>query len=491
MSYLSTIDSLYRVVLLTGLILSAILLYNNLVLYRRKLTDSLSLMLLSVTVMCLFEIVWEVCDGHLELSVFSYIGACGYAISFLLFGAMFNYFFLEQFELAPQRRWQINLFYVAPIGIFSLLCLTTPWTRLLFWVDQNGILQEMILFSTLFYGILMAYLLGALLPAFYYAFIARHKNPLRAKMAESMIVFGIMGPAFFVLQMVVLGDSNSDYLALSPACILALVYLSTNVNTHLLMETQAKVEAAQADLRIASKIQMNALPSPAPEFESHPEIRLRAAMNTAREVGGDFYDYFAIGDDKLCFVIADVSGKGTPAALFMMTVKTMIRDYALTKGSTAEIFDEVNQRLCENNKEGMFATAWIGILDTRTKILQYTNAGHNYPLITRGEKPCERLKKNHGLFLGGLDDTIYGQSEMQLGKGDRLLLYTDGVTEAHNPEGKLYGLERLAGVLDETPSESGEDVLVHIIKDVSAFSNGSPQFDDMTMMLLTMAGEGR
>ena len=286
MSYLSTIDSLYRVVLLTGLILSAILLYNNLVLYRRKLTDSLSLMLLSVTVMCLFEIVWEVCDGHLELSVFSYIGACGYAISFLLFGTMFNYFFLEQFELAPQRRWQINLFYVAPIGIFSLLCLTTPWTRLLFWVDQNGILQEMILFSTLFYGILMAYLLGALLPAFYYAFIARRKNPLRAKMAESMIVFGIMGPAFFVLQMLVLGNSNSDYLALSPACILALVYLSTNVNTHLLMDTQAKVEAVEADLRIAARIQMNALPSPAPEFESHPEIRQWEEISTTTSRSG-------------------------------------------------------------------------------------------------------------------------------------------------------------------------------------------------------------
>ena len=250
-----------------------------------------------------------------------------------------------------------------------------------------------------------------------------------------------------------------------------------------LTESSARIGA---ELEMAEKIQKDMLPSIFPTFSESEVFDLYASMTPAREVGGDFYDFFMIDDDRLALVIADVSGKGIPAAMFMMTAKTVIKDYALTTEDTAEIFNIVNNRLCENNEAGMFATAWIGILNLKTLVLQYTNAGHNYPLIQRCGKPSELLKDKHGLFLGCMDGIVYKKSEITLSKGDRLLLYTDGITESHSKEGELYGEERLISVLDDISAQSGESALQSILKDVGRFSKGEDQFDDITMSVLTI-----
>lgn len=241
-----------------------------------------------------------------------------------------------------------------------------------------------------------------------------------------------------------------------------------------------------AELEMAEKIQKDMLPSIFPTFSEKEEFDLYASMTTAREVGGDFYDFFMIDENHLCFLIADVSGKGIPAAMFMMTAKTMIKDYALTRTNTSEIFTEVNERLCENNEAGMFATAWIGILDLKTRILQFTNAGHNFPIIQKKGMPCEALEKKHGLFLAGMEGVVYRQDEMQLNPGDRILLYTDGVTESHNPKKELFGEERLMNILNRTDGEKGETVLSGILNEVKTFEAGVEQFDDITMSILTL-----
>ena len=176
-----------------------------------------------------------------------------------------------------------------PNIVFSLLCVTTPWTKLVFWVNENGAVQEMILFETLFNGLLLTYLFSALVPAIYYAVKDRNRKTVKGEIAKSMIIFGIITPLFYMMEIPVIGDPDSDYLPLSLACAVAMVYLSTNVSTHLLLKTQAKVAATEADLRFASSIQTDALPPVAPEFSSHPNLLLRASMNTAREVGGDFF----------------------------------------------------------------------------------------------------------------------------------------------------------------------------------------------------------
>ena len=241
-----------------------------------------------------------------------------------------------------------------------------------------------------------------------------------------------------------------------------------------------------AELEMAEKIQKDMLPNIFPTFSEKKEFDLFASMTTAREVGGDFYDFFMIDENRLCIVIADVSGKGIPAAMFMMTAKTMIKDYALTTEDTADIFTTVNDRLCDNNDAGMFATAWIGILDLRTMILQFTNAGHNFPIIQKKGMPCEMLEKKHGLFLAGMEDIVYRQDEIQLSSGDRILLYTDGVTEAHNSQKELFGEERLMNILNHTNDKKGETVLSEILNQVETFAADTEQFDDITMLILTI-----
>ncbi len=245
-------------------------------------------------------------------------------------------------------------------------------------------------------------------------------------------------------------------------------------------------EKAEKELQMATRIQLDALPTTAPDFSDFPDLNLRGSMNTAKEVGGDFYDYFPIDENRLCFLIADVSGKGIPAALFMMTAKTMIKDYALNLDTTSKIYTAVNARLCESNEANMFATSWIGIVDKRTMTLQYTNAGHNYPVLQHKGQPCEMIKKNHGLFLGGMEFMRYRQDEIQLEPGDRLLLYTDGVVEAHNRDNVLYGDDRLMSMVDSTRDLPGEQVLERIFADVNEHAAEVPQFDDITMVVLSI-----
>lgn len=478
-------DRLFLEILFVAAILMSVLFINNIFLYKQKVKDSISLMLISGIVTCVLEILWVVVDRNPALKVLAYLCVSGYCTAFVLFSALLNRYLLARMGIHPGKAW--NIFgYVVPVAAIVLLCLTTAWTQLLFWVDESGFVHTMVFFDTFFQGIVYLYMFTPLVIALYFLTLGKNKRPAGGEIPVSLFVFGVMAPVLYGLELLLLGDGMNAYENTSLPISLALVYLVTNVSTHHALDTQAKMEAVKTDLRIASKIQADALPPTAPEFAEHLDLNLRCSMKTAKEVGGDFYDYFPIDENRICFLIADVSGKGTPAALFMMTAKTMIKDYALTKDSTAEIFTAVNARLSENNEAGMFATAWIGILDTRTKILQYTNAGHNYPVLQRKDQPCEELKKVHGLFLAGMEFTRYKQSELQLASGDRLLLYTDGVVEAHDRDKGLYGMERLEQVLESTRDCPGEQTLERIFSDVNDFAVGVPQFDDITMVVLTM-----
>lgn len=478
-------DRLFLKLLFVAVVLLVVLFVNNIFLYKQKITDLISLMLISGIVMCVFEFLWTAVDGRPQLKVLAYISACGYCLAFVIFAAYLNLYLIRRFGIRPKKIWLI-VGYGVPVAILALLSITTPWTRLLFFVGEDGVVQMRILFDTFFQGLVYLYVFSPLFIAAYFLTLGKHKRPAEGEIPASLFVFGAMVPIIYWIQLLILGEGADVYVETALPVSLALVYLITNVSTHTVLDTRAKVEAVETDLRIASKIQADALPPAAPEFAAHSQLELRCSMHTAREVGGDFYDYFPIDGNRICFLIADVSGKGTPAALFMMTAKTMIKDYALTHDTTSEIFTAVNARLCENNDEGMFATAWIGILDTRTMILQYTNAGHNYPILQRRGQACELIKTVHGMFLAGMDFTKYRQSEIQLAPGDRLLLYTDGVTEAHNRENALYGTDRLEKILENAKDAPGEELLESIFDDINLFAEGTPQFDDITMVVLTI-----
>lgn len=299
-----------------------------------------------------------------------------------------------------------------------------------------------------------------------------------------MIIFVVTALGIYHYQEFILVSITESYMSMPIALSVPLVLLTTDLNVLSLLKEEKKNAAVGADLETARKIQMDALPVNYPAYQDHPDISLTAYIRTAKEVGGDFYDYFPVDKTRVCFLIADVSGKGIPAALFMMTVKTMIKDHAMSSRDTSEIFTTVNRMICESNTSGMFATAWIGIIDTAEMTLQYTNAAHNYPLYAPGGENYDIIKNKHGLFIAGMDDTVYGHSELKLNTGDRLFLYTDGITEAHNEKGKLYGIERLREVLGRQNGRFTKDNMESIVADVDEFAGDEPQFDDMTMIMV-------
>ncbi|MDY3909249.1 MAG: PP2C family protein-serine/threonine phosphatase [Eubacterium sp.] len=245
----------------------------------------------------------------------------------------------------------------------------------------------------------------------------------------------------------------------------------------------AEKERINAELTLASDIQAHMLPCIFPAFPEYTEFDVYATMTPAKEVGGDFYDLFMIDDMHLAVVMADVSGKGVPAALFMVIAKTLINNYAQMGKEAGEVFTIVNRLLCEGNDAGLFVTAWMGILELTTGKLTYVNAGHNPPLLKQGE--CfEYLKCRAGFVLAGLDSVKYRQNELYMKPGDRLFLYTDGVTEATDVDDQLYGEERLNDFMNRHIKDSARDVLHSLKKDIDDFAGQAPQFDDITMLML-------
>ena len=244
-----------------------------------------------------------------------------------------------------------------------------------------------------------------------------------------------------------------------------------------------------SELDLATSIQANMLPRIFPPFPDHAEFDIYAVMQPAKEVGGDFYDFFMTDDTHIACVIADVSGKGVPAALFMVTAKTLIKDHTQLGLEPAEVFTRVNKELCEGNEAGLFVTGWMGILDIRTGQLRFVNAGHNPPLLfTDGS--YRYLTSAPGFVLAGLETVKYRQSEITVRPGDRLFLYTDGVTEAMDPAKKLYGTERLLDFLESHPDDPIQEVIPLLRGDIDAFTGDAEQFDDITMLLLEYRSAG-
>ena len=259
--------------------------------------------------------------------------------------------------------------------------------------------------------------------------------------------------------------------------------LSDDINSTVATLKRYIAEAAariDKELEYAKQIQLSALPTNFPEVEDY---NVFAQMIAAKEVGGDFYDFYKINDNTVAFLVADVSGKGIPAAMFMMTAKTIIKDLAESGMAVNEIFTKANQKLCENNESGMFVTAWMGILDVSTGNLKFANAGHNPPLLKHADGTFEYLKTRAGFVLAGMEGVRYRVNEIMLNAGDRIFLYTDGVTEATNENNVLYGEDRLLSFMNKNLELGSTKLLPKLKKDIDKFVGEAPQFDDITMLM--------
>lgn len=213
-------------------------------------------------------------------------------------------------------------------------------------------------------------------------------------------------------------------------------------------------------------------------------------MTPAKEVGGDFYDFFMVDERHIAIVMADVSGKGVPAALFMVIGKTLIKDHTQPGRDLGEVFTEVNNILCESNDNGMFITAFEGVLDLVTGEFRYVNAGHEKPFIYRKNGEYEAYETAAGFVLAGLEDIVYQEQKIKLSIGDKIFQYTDGVTEAVNKDKKLYGMDRLRQALNEKCSGCSPEETLRLVKeDIDAFVGDNDQFDDITMLCLEYTGK--
>ena len=268
----------------------------------------------------------------------------------------------------------------------------------------------------------------------------------------------------------------------------AMKKMERDINDYILnlARITAEKEPIGAELSIATEIQPSMLPRIFPPFPERRDLNIYASMNPAREVGGDFYDFFLVDKTHLAIAVADVSGKGVPAALFMVIAKTLIKDRACSMAKPGEIFTWVNQQLCESNQAGLFVTAWLGVIDLKTGLVEYVNAGHNPPLVALGGENFTYLKQKSGFILAGLEGFTYETSTFRMDHGDRIFLYTDGVTEAMNRQDELFGEKRLLAWMSQNRGAAPEEALHGLREEIAVFADGAEQYDDITMLMFEL-----
>ena len=250
----------------------------------------------------------------------------------------------------------------------------------------------------------------------------------------------------------------------------------------------AENERIGTELDLARRIQADMLPSQFPAFPEKTEKDIFASMRPAKEVGGDFYDFFMLDEDHMGLVMADVSGKGVPAALFMMVSMILTQNFAKDGGKPSEVLAKLNEKICQNNRMQMFVTVWLGILDLKTGKITAANAGHEYPVLQGPDGTFAIVKDKHGFVIGGLQGVKYKDYELQMSKGSKLFVYTDGVPEATNAQGEFFGTERLVEVLNENAGEKPEVLVDRVHLRLRDFVGEAEQFDDITMMCVEYRG---
>ena len=270
--------------------------------------------------------------------------------------------------------------------------------------------------------------------------------------------------------------------------IIAYASIQSAARSHKMIREQQYISRVDAELSMASEIQQSHLPDPLTTFSERTDFDIYATMTPAREIGGDYYDFFMVDDDHLCLLIADVSDKGVPAALFMMSSQSMIKSEAMKGSSPGKVLESVNKQICVNNPKNMFVTVWLGLLELSSGKMKCVNAGHEYPIIKQPGGAFEIFKDKHGLVVGAMDIAKYREYDLSLKPGSKLFVYTDGLAEAIGEEKEQFGLDRVVDVLNRNPDGSPQELLDTVTNEVDVFVHGAEQFDDLTMLCLEYCG---
>ena len=337
----------------------------------------------------------------------------------------------------------------------------------------NETLNRFLINTALVTSLVVILFIGAFL-----AFLRRHvTNPLQIVHAEA--------DAFISSEMKLSeqlpGITQNDEIGKLAQSVYQMEINTKNYVDNLTAVTAEK-ERISTELNVATSIQAGMLPALYPKFAGRDDFEVCAVMDPAKEVGGDFYDFFFIDPTHLAIVVADVSGKGVPAALFMVIAKTLIKNRTLLGGTPGEILTDVNSQLVESNESGLFVTAYLAILDLKTGELLSANAGHEHPTLRRADGSYELIVSRHNIALCAMDGIEYRTNRSTLAEGDSVFLYTDGVTEATDSETELFGDERLMSALNKNPAASPDEVVNNVRQAINEFVGEAEQFDDITML---------
>ncbi len=296
----------------------------------------------------------------------------------------------------------------------------------------------------------------------------------------------------------VIGAGNFDFKIPAPRSNDEIAQLGSSINLmqkelksyiENLRSTTAAKERIESELKIAHDIQQGIIPKTFPPFPERSDLDIFGILKPARDVGGDLYDFFFIREDELCFIIGDVSGKGVPASLFMAITRTLFRAKAVQDARVNQIVESINNELCQSNDNSMFVTFFLGIINLKTGVVDYCNAGHNYPCLIRNSGKVEMFPKTHGPALGVIGDIDFSSNRLDLSNRDTIVLYTDGITEAMNVKNALYGEERLFELLKKVAGRPAKTITNAVVDDVIKFTEGAEQSDDITLLTLTYQKE--
>jgi len=376
---------------------------------------------------------------------------------------------------------KIAIYYLVLLGVHCVLLIISQFTDLFYYFDSVNTYHR----SS---GYILSNLASILMLISSMVLLIRYRDRVPRRIAIAFWIYLLAPLAAIGLQAMI---SGVQFIIL--ATVGAAIYMYSTIireQTERYEEQQKEANRLDTELTMATRIQADTLPNIFPAFPDREEFNIYASMKPAKEVGGDFYDFFLIDDDHLGIVMADVSGKGVPAALFMMISKILVQNYASMGLEPKEVLANVNRQICKNNREDMFVTVWFGSLNLSTGKLMAGNAGHEYPVLKKPDGHFELVKDKHGLVIGGMDGVKYSQYELQLDPGAKLFIYTDGVAEATNAANELFGTERMVEALRLAEEDSPKEILEMVDAAVESFVGEAPQFDDLTMLCIEFVGRG-
>ena len=390
---------------------------------------------------------------------------------------LFWRYVLTFLNVEKEKSLKFDVAFRIGLGVAVLIRLINPFFGILFTVDEGGTYHRSHTFT-------IAYIYSFVVTILTLILVVMARKRFKRYQIIALFIYTLIPVAVGVVSIFIYGLS-----LLCPVYMVTLLLIYCILNV---VQGQEK-SVAENELRMASTIQDAMLPSTFPPYPDRHEFDIFASMSAAREVGGDFYDFFLIDDNHIALVIADVSGKGVPAALYMMVCKSLIKSQTIALGadrSTAQILCNVNEQLSENNTLNMFVTVWLGIVTISTGELTFSNAGHEYPIFKRGEEPFSVLKDKHSPPLGCMEGIKYKEHKTKLDPGDIVFLYTDGVAEATNRDNELFGLDRMLASLNDVSrgDRSAVDIDFDMRYSVDLFVKGAPQFDDLTMLTFKYYG---